>query len=258
MALNPKIVDWREQRVWVIGASSGIGAAFAAALLERGARVAVSARSETPLQTLIAKHSADRARALPLDVRDVSQLANANDLLVSAWGGYDLMVYCAGSYVPQRAWDFKLETVREMFAINVEGVYASLSVVLPQLLKQGAGGVGIVGSVAGYSGLPKSLAYGPTKAALLNLSEALYLDLAPKGIGVYAISPGFVRTRLTDQNDFAMPALMEVADAAAAIIKGFERGDFEIHFPKRFSWFMKLLRHLPYKIFFPIAGRAAK
>lgn len=258
MALNPKITDWRNQRVWVIGASSGIGAAFAAALLERGARVAVSARSQAPLEALIAKYSSERARSLPLDVRDVSQLRIANDALISTWDGYDLMVYCAGNYVPQRAWDFKLEAVREVFAINVDGVYACLSVVLPQLLKQCAGGISIVGSVAAYSGLPKSLAYGPTKAALLNLSETLYLDLAPKGIGVYAISPGFVRTRLTDQNDFAMPALMEVEDAAVAMIKGFERGDFEIHFPKRFSWFMKLMRHLPYRIFFFLAGRAAK
>ncbi len=242
----------------MIGASSGIGAAFAAALLQRGARVAVSARSLEALQALVAKNSPDRAQTLPLDVRDVSQIKLASEALIQSWGGYDLLVYCAGSYVPQRAWDFQLDTVRDLFAINVEGVYACLSVVLPQLLKQGSGGVGIVGSVAGYSGLPKSLVYGPTKAALLNLCESLYVDLAPKGVAVYTINPGFVRTRLTDQNDFAMPALMEVEDAAAAMIRGFERGEFELHFPKRFSWFMKLLRHLPYRLFFSIARRAAK
>lgn len=258
MALNSKITDWRTRRVWVIGASSGIGAAFASALLARGARVALSARSRTALEAIVSNYSPDHARALALDVRDVSQLQSTSQTLIDAWGGYDLVVYCAGSYTPQRAWDFKLETVRDMFAINVDGVYACLSVVIPRLLKQGNGSVGIVGSVAGYSGLPKSLGYGPTKAALLNLCESLYLDLAPKGIGVYAISPGFVRTRLTDQNDFAMPALLEADDAAAAMIRGFERGEFEIHFPKRFSRFMKLLRHLPYRLFFPLAGRAAK
>jgi short-subunit dehydrogenase len=258
VALNPKITDWRNQRVWVIGASSGIGAAFASALLARGARVALSARSRTALEAIVADHATDSARILGLDVSDVSQLQSASQTLIEVWGGYDLLVYCAGNYVPQRAWDFKLEVVRDMFAINVDGAYASLSVALPQMLKQGHGGVGIVGSVAGYSGLPKSLGYGPTKAALLNLCESLYLDLAPKGIGVYAINPGFVRTRLTDQNNFAMPALMEVEDAAVAIIRGFERGDFDIHFPKRFSWFMKMLRLLPYRIFFAIASRAAK
>ncbi len=258
MTLNRKIADWRNRRVWVIGASSGIGAAFASALLERGARVALSARSQTALDAIASNFAPDHARVVPLDVRDVSQLQSASQTLIEAWGGYDLVVYCAGSYSPQRAWDFKLDAVRDMFAINVEGVYACLSVVIPQLLKRGNGGVGIVGSVAGYSGLPKSLGYGPTKAALLNLCESLYLDLAPKNIGVYAISPGFVRTRLTNQNDFAMPALMEVEDAATAMIRGFERGEFEIHFPKRFSWFMKTLRYLPYRLFFPLAGRAAK
>lgn len=258
MALNPKITDWRNQRIWVIGASSGIGAAFASALLARGARVALSARSRTLLEALASNRAQDHARVLPLDARDVSQIQTASQILIEAWGGYDLVVYCAGHYSPQRAWDFDLQSVRDMFAINVDGVYVCLSVVIPHLLKQSNGGVAIVGSVAGYSGLPKSLGYGPTKAALLNLCESLYLDLAPKGIGVYAISPGFVRTRLTDQNDFAMPALMEVEDAAAAMIRGFERGEFENHFPKRFSWFMKLLRHLPYRLFFFLAGRAAK
>ena len=258
MALNQKITDWRNQRVWVIGASSGIGAAFASGLLARGARVALSARSRTALETIVSNYAPDYARALALDVRDVSQLQSASQTLIDAWGGYDLVVYCAGNYVPQRAWNFKLAAVRDMFAINVDGVYACLSVVIPQMLQQGHGGVGIVGSVAGYNGLPNSLGYGPTKAALLNLCESLYLDLAPKGIGVYAINPGFVRTRLTDQNNFSMPALMEVEDAAAAMVRGFERGDFDIHFPKRFSWFMKMLRLLPYRIYFAIAGRAAK
>jgi short-subunit dehydrogenase len=258
MPLNAKISDWGQQRVWVIGASSGIGAAFAALLLRRGARVAVSARSRSGLEDLVKKYPPDRTLVCPLDVRDVTQFQAVHSAIIAAWGGYDLVVYCAGSYTPQRAWDFQLDTVRDMFAINVEGAYACLSVVLPQLLKQAHGGIGIVGSVAGYSGLPKSLVYGPTKAALLNLCETLYLDLALKGIGVYAINPGFVRTRLTDQNDFAMPALMEAEDAAAAMVKGLEHGEFEIHFPKRFSLFMKLLRHLPYRLFFLIAGRAAK
>ena len=117
---------------------------------------------------------------------------------------------------------------------------------ITQLLKQGSGGIAVVSSVAGYGGLPTALVYGASKAALINLAETLYLDLAPRGIGVYVINPGFVKTPLTDRNTFAMPALISVEDAAKAIIAGFECGDFEIHFPKRFTLWLKLLRLLPY------------
>ena len=122
--------------------------------------------------------------------------------------------------------------------------------VLPQLLRQGAGGVGIVASVAGYGGLPKALVYGPTKAALINLSESLYLDLRPRGIAVYQINPGFVDTPLTAHNDFPMPALMSTNDAALALVDGLEKGQFHIHFPRRFTNALRLARLLPYRAYF--------
>jgi short-subunit dehydrogenase len=114
----------------------------------------------------------------------------------------------------------------------------------------------VISSVAGFRGLPKSLAYGPTKAALTNLAENLYLDLEPLGLGVSVIHPGFVKTLLTAQNDFAMPALITPEQAAEAMVAGWAKGDFDIHFPKRFTRVMKLLRLLPYRAYFPAVRRA--
>jgi short-subunit dehydrogenase len=139
-----------------------------------------------------------------------------------------------------------------MIDLNIRGVFNCLDVILPLLLRQGAGGIGIVSSVAGYGGLPKALVYGPTKAALLNLTESLYLDLRPKGIAVYQINPGFVETPLTAGNDFKMPALIKPEDAALEMVDGIERGQFHIHFPKRFTNWLRLARLLPYRLYFPL------
>jgi len=128
-------------------------------------------------------------------------------------------------------------------------------VVLPVLLRQGRGGVAIVSSVAGYRGLPKSLIYGPTKAALINLAESLYIDLAPRGIGVHLINPGFVDTPLTQKNEFRMPALIPADEAARLTLKGIADGEFETHFPKRFTNVMRLLRTLPYPAYFAAVRR---
>jgi short-subunit dehydrogenase len=130
-----------------------------------------------------------------------------------------------------------------------------LGACLPTLTHQRSGHIAFISSVAGYSGLPKSLAYGPTKAALIHLAEVLYLDLHPSGVGVSIINPGFVETPLTAQNSFHMPALITADLAAKEIIYGFEQGDFEIHFPKRFSRFLKLLRILPYRLYFAIVSK---
>ena len=143
-----------------------------------------------------------------------------------------------------------------MVDVNLMGCLNGVAAVVPTLLAQGSGTIALVSSVAGYRGLPKSLVYGPTKAAAINLAEALYLDLSPKGIGVCVINPGFVRTPMTAQNDFKMPALIEPAEAADEIVKGLERGEFEIHFPKRFTRFLKMLRLLPYGRYFPAVRKA--
>jgi NAD(P)-dependent dehydrogenase (short-subunit alcohol dehydrogenase family) len=249
VALNPRIGDWQGRRVWLVGASTGIGAALAGLLLGRGARVALSARSADRLEAL----AGGRGNALPVavDVTRPESFVDAHRRIAAAWGGVDLVVYLAATYTPTRAWELTVERARSHVEANLMGAYNMLPVVLPEMLARGAGGVALVSSVAGYRGLPQSLVYGPTKAALINLAEVLYLDLAPKGIGVYLVNPGFVATPMTAQNEFRMPALMKSDAAAAEIVKGFERGDFEIHFPKRFTGWLKGLRHLPYSAYFP-------
>lgn len=254
MSLNRGIRDWRGCRVWIVGASSGIGEGLAKALLARGARVALSARRAAELEALATVHGT-QALAIPLDVTDGAAVAPALQRVVSAWGGVDLVVLCSGTHQPVRAWDLDAGEARRVVDVNINGVFNCLQPVVQQLLQQRAGGVAVVSSVAGYSGLPTALVYGATKAALINMTETLYLDLAPRGIDVYVINPGFVKTPLTDRNTFAMPALISVEDAANAIITGFGRGDFEIHFPKRFTLWLKLLRLLPYRWYFALVHK---
>ncbi|MBC7501514.1 MAG: SDR family NAD(P)-dependent oxidoreductase [Herminiimonas sp.] len=246
--MNPRIDNWAGKRVWVIGASTGIGAETARMLIAKGARVAVSARRAEPLYVLTRDH-ADTLVA-PLDITDLASLHGARDAIVARWQGLDLVLVVAGSYNEMRADNFDIKLANQLIDLNFRGVLNCLDAVLPDLLKQGTGGIGIVGSVAGYSGLPKALIYGPTKAALINLCESLYLDLRPRGIGVYLINPGFVKTPLTAGNDFAMPALITAEVAAQQIIRGIERGRFHIHFPHRFTNWLRLARLMPYRLYF--------
>jgi short-subunit dehydrogenase len=247
--MNPKIADWQGRRVWLVGASTGIGAAFAAELAQRGARLALSARNEEKLRALAI---AD-ALILPVDATDAASLRTARDALVAAWGGVDLVVYLAGDYLPMRADDFDLATAEKVVTVNFNGAMCLTAAILPDLAP--GGGIAFVASVAGYRGLPKALAYGPGKAALIHFAECLWYDLNPKGIGVWVVNPGFVATRLTDRNDFAMPALLTPEQAAAELVEGFTTGRFEIHFPKRFTRVMKLIAHLPYRWCLPLVRR---
>lgn len=256
MSLNPPVRDWTAQRIWVIGASTGIGAAVARALFARGARVAVSARKREALEAIVAAAAVpDRGLVLPLDVTDAASAAVAHRELRERWGGVDVVLVVAGNYKAMRAWELDLDAARSLIDVNVTGVLNVLAAVLPDFLEGHRGHVGIVSSVAGYSGLPQALIYGPTKAALLNLAEVLYLDLAPRGIGVHVICPGFVKTPLTDGNAFRMPALISAEEAAEQTLRGFERGEFETHYPKRFTRWLKILRLLPYSWYFPLVRR---
>ena len=241
MSLNPKLTDWRDRRVWIIGASSGIGAALAHRLNQAGARLILSARRESALRE-VAKAG---DRILPLDVADAETVSLAHRVLTADWGNIDLVIYCAGVYTPMRSWALNLDAIEQGRSVNLDGVYRILQAVIPGFIERGAGGICLVASVAGYTGLPQALAYGPFKAAQINLAEILYADLAPKGIGVYLVNPGFVATRLTQQNDFTMPALIEPETAASEIMAGLGRGAFEIHFPKRFTWWLRRVSRLP-------------
>ena len=249
MSFNPPITDWHGKSVWLVGASSGIGQATAAALHAAGARLFVSARNAESLQAFAAQHPG--AVAVPLDVTDaVAVQAAAHTVLAS--GPLDLMLYCAGYYKELRAPEYSVKEMLQHNQVNYVGAVEVLGAVLPGMMARRSGHVSLISSVAGYRGLPKSLAYGPTKAALINLAETLYVDLQDSHVGVSLVCPGFVETTLTAQNDFTMPALITPAQAAQAILKGWASGAFEIHFPKRFTLWMKALALLPARLYFPV------
>ncbi|MEO8058981.1 MAG: SDR family NAD(P)-dependent oxidoreductase [Burkholderiales bacterium] len=253
MPLNPRITDWAGRVVWLVGASTGIGRATAELLHRQGAKVVVSARNAALIDSFEKMHTG--SLGIVLDVTDRAALALATQQIVAKFGRLDMAVYCAGYHQPMRATDFKLDVALQHERINYVGALHLLDAVLPVLLKQGFGHLSLVSSVAGYRGLPTSLAYGPTKAALINLAQTLYLDLHPLGIGASLINPGFVETPLTAKNEFTMPALITPLEAAREIVKGWEAGRFEIHFPKRFTLWMKVLSHLGDALYFKLVSK---
>jgi short-subunit dehydrogenase len=247
MSLNPKMANWQAKRVWLVGASTGIGRATAIALHAAGAKVFVSARSPAPLSELSAH--CPGLQTIQLDATDEAGVKATAQKLI-AEGGLDLMMYCAGIYQPLRAQDLKSAIMAQHMQVNYIGAVYVTEAVLPAMLAAKSGHLSYVSSVAGYRGLPKSLAYGPTKAAMINMAEALYIDLHDEGLGVSVINPGFVETPLTSQNTFHMPALIKPAQAATEIIAGWKSGEFEIHFPKRFTAWLKLMRSAPHSLYF--------
>jgi NAD(P)-dependent dehydrogenase (short-subunit alcohol dehydrogenase family) len=247
MSFNPKISEWRGKRVWLVGASTGIGRAVAEQLHAQGAQVIVSARSAAPLQAL-----ADECAGLQtvqLDATDETAVSLAAAKLQKD-GALDLVMYCAGVYQPMRAQELSSAVMAQHMNVNYLGAVYVTQAVLPAMRAAKRGHLSYVSSVAGYRGLPKALAYGPTKAAMINMAETLYIDLHDEGIGVSVINPGFVETPLTSQNTFHMPALIKPAQAATEMIAGWEAGKFEMHFPKRFTGWLKLMRSAPHGIYF--------
>lgn len=254
--LNPPLTDWQGRVVWLVGASTGIGAATALALHAQGARVIVSARGHAALMHLC--QGRERLCPMPLDVTDVDSLKKAAAHIQHTHGAMDMVFYCAGHYKAMTTAQFDIAEHKRHWAVNYEGALHTLSIVLPILTAQGHGHVSLVSSVAGFRGLPQSLAYGPTKAALTHLAEVLYLELHALGLGVSVIHPGFVQTPLTAQNEFAMPALISPQEAAQEIIAGWAKGEFDIHFPKRFTRWMHLLRLLPPRACFAAVRRVTQ
>jgi len=245
--------DWVGLRVWLMGASTGIGASLAVQLASLGARVILSARRQDALEAV-----ADQCRhrdaqsdlmVLALDACDRSSVALAAKEISARWGGIDLVIYNAGTYEATRIDTLSADAAENSLRVNLLAPVAATTLIMPLMRAMPHDGkprgFAFVASVAGYRGLPRALTYGPGKAGLISFVESLWVDLHGMGLNAWVINPGFVRTRLTAQNPFEMPALMEPEDAASAIIQGFSHGDFEIHFPKRFTLFMKLLRLLP-------------
>lgn len=253
--LNPPITDWRGKSVWLVGASTGIGKACAEALHAAGAKVCVSARQADKLLDFVNAHPG--SMALSVDVTHGAALRAAAQE-VQAQQGLDLVVFCAGYYKGQRATHFDLADMEKHWQVNYQGALLLLDAVLPLMLPQQRGHISMISSVAGYRGLPMGLAYAPTKAALTNLAESLFMDLQDSQIGVSVVCPGFVETPLTAHNSFEMPALITPEKAAQYMLQGWRDGVFEIHFPKRFSYFLKLLQMLPYRWYFPLVRRGTR
>jgi NAD(P)-dependent dehydrogenase (short-subunit alcohol dehydrogenase family) len=250
--LNAPMTQWQGRRVWLVGASTGIGLACAQALRAAGALVVVSARHPQSVQDWAAQDKG--VQWLEMDVSDPLQVqASARALL--AQGPLDMVVYAAGYYRAQRATAMNLDEMLQHDTVNYQGALQVIHAVLPSMLSRQSGHISVLSSVAGWRGLPNGLAYGPTKAALTHLAETLYIDMQDHGVGVSVVNPGFVATPLTAQNEFTMPALISPEQAAREMLKGWARGEFDIHFPKRFTFWLKLLRLLPYRLYFPLVRK---
>jgi short-subunit dehydrogenase len=231
-------------RVWVTGASSGIGAALARELADRGASVAISARSADKL----AEVAGGRMHVEPVDVTDRAATVAAAAAVREALGGLDVAVLNAGTWSRFRVDEWDSDVFADHIRTNLMGTVHTLEGVVPTMLAEGRGRIVGVASVAGYRGLPGSEAYGASKAALLNLLEALRGALAPRGVVVQTVSPGFVKTPMTDRNTFPMPFLIPADAAARTIADGIEKGKAEIVFPVPMMLLMKTVRLLPVRV----------
>lgn len=243
--------------VWITGASSGIGAALARRLARAGWQVAASARRGDRLAALAEDAGDGPGRIVPvaLDVTDARAVEDAVARIEHEVGPITQAVLNAGTHIPVRAEALRVEDFRALVDLNLLGTVHCLAALVPRLIDRRAGRIAVVASVAGYRGLPTAAAYGMTKAGLINMAEALRVELAPKGVTLQIVNPGFVRTPLTERNEFEMPFLMEPDAAAEALFRGLRSDRFEIAFPRRFVVLMKLLRCLPAPLAFALTRR---
>lgn len=244
---------------WITGGGTGLGRSLALLMADEGWQVCISGRRREPLE-----ETRDQAAGSPgvikpvvCDVTNPQAVKEAVNT-VEAAGALDLCVLNAGTYAPFKVKNFSIEPFRNTMEINYMGTIHCLDAILPPLRERGRGHIVITGSVAGYRGLPLAAPYGATKAALINLAESLKFDLNGMGINVSVVNPGFVKTPLTARNRFSMPFLMEVDDAARLMWYGIKAKRFEIAFPWQLVWSLKLLRALPYPLYFPLARKGTR
>jgi short-subunit dehydrogenase len=240
----------RGKRYWLVGASEGLGRALAEALSREGVALVLSARSAERLAELAASLPGP-AEVLPMDVADRTSVRAAADRL----GEIDGLIFLAGVYWPQAAQQWNAEQVEAMLDVNLTGAARVLGAAVPGMVARGRGHVVLTGSLAGFRGLPGAIGYGASKAGLMSLAESMAADLHGTGVEVQLVNPGFVRTRLTDKNDFAMPAIMEPEAAAQAILVHMRRRRFRLSFPFGFSLFFRLSRLIPDALWFRYFAR---
>jgi len=247
MAMQPGVA-------WVIGGGSGIGAAVARLLAERGWTVAISGRRPERLEAVAREH--DAIRPYPLDVTDPSAIEPMVARIVAELGRIDLFIFGAASEQGQKPGEYGFDAFMAIVDANYLGLVRLAQPVLTQMELQGGGHFAIIASLAGYFGLPRAAAYGSSKAGLISLAQTMRSEMAPRGVAVRLVSPGFVKSELTARNDFPMPLLMETDAAAQRIVDGLTKTDrFEIAFPRRMAWLMKAIRILPYPLFFALMTR---
>lgn len=233
------------KKVWIIGASTGIGAALARELALEGATILASSRNPDALDAMIDSLPGLNHEAWPLDVEDCAGFAETAKALVAQHPDVEMALYNAGVYDPKFAHEVSLDESVKTININLTGALVMVDVLLPLFKSRKAGRFIFMGSVGGYFGLPRALSYSASKAGIISMAETLKVELAEDNIAVQVVCPGFVRTRLTQNNPFPMPFIITPEKAAVEIVKGIEAGSFEIHFPKQFSFIMKALALLP-------------
>ena len=245
-----------QKKIWITGASSGIGKAVAEKFAHEGWKVAISARRKEILDNMALEPN---IKSFPLDVTKRDQIESVFKNILNDFGGLDLCLFSSGTYEPKDEQSIDPDKIKNVININFLGVIDCVKTVEGYFKNKKSGHISIVSSIAGYRGLPNSSGYGPSKAALTNFSESIYFDFKKFGVRVSIVSPGFIKTPLTDKNEFPMPFLKTPQYAAEKIFNGLIKSNaFEIHFPKGLTLILKLLRILPYNLYLFLVDKLVK
>ena len=243
--------------IWITGASSGIGKAVAIEFAKNGWIVAVSARRENLLNEL--REINENIYPFPLDVTDIDKCKTVATSIINQFKNIDICLFGTGMHDPKSEKKFNLDKIRQIMEVNYFGTMNSINSIYDYFSEKKNGQISIISSVAGYRGLPAAGAYCASKAALTSFAESLNFDMQMKNVRVSLVSPGFIKTPMTDQNDFPMPMIKSPEFAANEIYKGLTvKKSFEIHFPKAFTYFLKFLQLLPSSLYFKLVSKGMK
>ena len=246
-----------KKTIWITGGSTGIGKALAIKFANEGWNVAISARREQLLEAISNEY--ENISSFPLDVTNKSNCNEVFNQIINKFQNIDICFFSTGTWDPKKEKDIDVEQIENVFKVNFFGTLNSIKAVEEYFKNKKDGTITIVSSIAGYRGLPNSTGYGPSKSALNNLAESLYFDFGRSNVRVCLVSPGFIKTPMTDKNDFKMPFLKTPEYAAEKIYDGLvNKNSFEIHFPKSLTMILKILSFLPNKIYFGLIGKLTK
>ena len=246
-----------KKTIWITGGSTGIGKALAIKFANKGWNVAISARRENLLQEI--SNNYENIHGFPLDVTNKSKCKEVFEKIKNKFKNIDICFFSTGTWNPKKERDIDVEQIEDVFKINFFGTLNSIKTVEEYFKNKKSGTITIVSSIAGYRGLPNSTGYGPSKSALNNLAESLYFDFKRYGVRVSLISPGFIKTPMTDKNDFKMPFLKTTEYAADKIYDGLVNSNvFEIHFPKQLTLILKFLKILPNWLYLKLLSKLTK